>query len=1131
MTIVIPNSIVVSGVGVPLNGIAWPSGQFSLNEPGSKLAAFLSSVNSTFGFNVDSHNFQTEWIPYGVAEQFHGASGQLPSIGHPLELYIGAFYFRGKVTHADYTTSSNGTIISITVEDDRGVLKRVKIHTEDLGEDVPSGVVSVARAYRLLNGLTDINGDPNDINIKEYRRILQFGCTYSQILEAIDYHFNENKCYIPIVDLPTVEQLENNIGGTINAIRFQFNLTDLDEAISRVLTDTGYDWYWNMDAQKINLINRKYAFDISEADVIGLVSELQGVPAHLPRNTKQLGFGQDVIPDPTRFRVLGGHQEGFINSHLLSPIDGIDTFGLDGHVSKDIKNSDIQVVFTPAWSNLSVGFYDADGFYRTYIPTEKELQLALAGIEQWTYFKIYQNQSSTANPPGFDLPTDAGSIAAQDPTFQSRLDPIMPLAAFGTGNEASGIRIISNRRDEEQNWVLSFYSRISDHASRHYGRSYVAEGLLYNQASGLFRLIDAAWANVENQVEGYSLSSSGVVTYGGGSGVFLEDYEINRNLGPVSPFITDDYRVRAYCRLPAGTIYGPQGDSNPVSFGNWTEDARPFNPTGNGDHYIPVELTIVGNRVVNPRSDDLYAFENYPEGTIWCQLPINAGPSGGLIEDNIIAQLSTLLTTNTKLNGSGLRDIINPAVVLNVYSELSGVAIPVESRARYGQFYPNQWVLGDLHYERDEDIQLDDQFVPWAFSPEGNQNSLQIMADHAIRRVQGKIVPKSSSRYADLQQIGLPLLSYDAFAEQGIGPSGLYGEISHGVNEINISFGLDGFTTRYKIQSYFPKFGREAPLGERVRAQLNGILNPIDYTDLELLNTLPSDPTDSRIPGDAYIPPVFFDSEKRAVRVTITDVNNVFTLSSTAGSEVEERYRGIDQHRYYKPSFGFGSTNKDFAEGAVCIDGFLNIGDEAIYHTDEFELPGGNTVLRYFTQGRPFGNGTIVEVQRVNADDPNTYDVTIVDPTTLSTLGQERAIFGVSVLNGSVSIGDKTVLAVQGDAPVSPGASNGTIFINGTVQDTAGVSAVEIIKVSNQGQRSALATCRGITLDTNYSSNGNMIASGQYYYNVIPLPYPQFAASGDKGFLSTISIPSGGYGETALVNFIQIVKPAFVRYA
>jgi hypothetical protein len=787
----------------------------------------------------------------------------------------------------------------------------------------------------------------------------------------------------------------------------------------------------------------------------------------------------------------------------------------------DTTAFDGNVVFEKVWDKLTIGFYDAGGFFRTYIPREKELQLSLGGIEQWTYYKIYQTASGTANPPGYEYPPDAGSIAAQDPSFQSRLDPMMPLAGIATGAAESGLRVISNRRDQDQNWVIAFYNRVRDHASRHYGRSYVVQGLLYNQASGLFQLVDAAWANIENQVQGYTLSPSGTTTT---SGVFVEDYEINRALGPVSPFVTQDFRVRAYCVLPKDTVYGPLGDDNPASFANWTEDAPPFNPSGDGRHYIPITLQDVGERVIDPHNDaDLYGFESYPKGTLLCQLPINAGPSGGIVNDGIIFNLATMLTTVTKLTGSGLLDIINPAQVLNVYDALSGVAIPIQARLRYGQTYPSQWVLGDLHYERHEDVQLDDQFVPWAFSPEGNQTSLQVMTDRAIRRVEGKIVPNSSSRYADFSQVGLPLLSFDSFAEQNIGPSGLYGEISHGVSELNISFSIDGFSTRYKIQSYYPKFGREAPLGERVRAQLNGILNPIDFVDLELLDPNPGSPSNPAFPGDPLPPITFFDGEQNAVRVVITEVNNLFTLSSIPGTAVDERYRGIDQHQYVKPPIALSSSNIDFREGAICIDGFLNVGDKSVYHTDNFQLPNGNRILRYFTQGRPFANGTIVQVERVNPFNTANYDVTIVGGTA------GRAIFDLPVLNGTVAIGQNTTLAAQGNAKIVPGNMDGSIFLNGTTSSAAGVVAVEIVSVSNQGTPTAIATCKTLGIGANgfYS-----IASGDLYSNVVPIPFREMAASGDRGYLSIADgIPSGGFGQTATISFIEIVTHALRRFA
>jgi hypothetical protein len=1016
---------------------------------------------------------------------------------------------RGSVTHADYTTSSQGTIVNVTIEDDRRTLRRVKIHTEDLGEDVPSGVVSVARAYRRINGLTDVGGDPSDPKIREYERILQFGATYNQILDAVELAFNEGRTTLPVSELPPADRLELNIGGSTDAIRFLFNLSTLDEAMTRVLQDTGFDWYWNMDGGKIDLVNKKNAFVLEESQILDLVGEF-GSSSGL-NETKQMGFGQDVIPDPTRFRLLGGHQEGFLNSDILSPIDGLDTSVVDNAVS-----------FVPAWTKISIGFFDDQGFYRTYTPCDKELQLALAGIEQWSYFKKYQ-AGSPADPttPGYGLGADAGSVAAQIATFQSRIDPFMPERGGGTGDAENGIRVISNRRDEEQNWALAWYNRVRSHATRHFGRSYVVEGVLFNEASGFYRLVDAAWANVENQVEGFALSPSGAT---GNSGIFVEDYEINRDLGPISPFVTDDFRVRAHVVLPANTVYGPQGDNVPASFGNWTEDAPPFNPTGDGRHYVPVELRVVGQRVINPRSDDLYGFEQYPEGTLWCQLPQVTGPSTGLTEDGPISNLSTLLTTRNKLTASGTRDIINPSITITPYPTLDSVAIPVQARSRYGQTYPSQWALGTPHYEREEDVQLDDQFVPWAFSPEGSQTSLGVMTNRAVRRVEGKIVPTSTSRYADFSQVGLPLLSYDSFANQSIGSSGLYGEISHGVNELNVTFGAEGFITRYKIQSYFPQFGREAPLGERTRGILNGIINPIDFTDLDLLDGNPRPSLDPTLPGEPLPIPIFFDEERRAVRVTINEINNLFTLASPPGNFEVERYRGRDQQLYTKPP-SFSSSNPDFTDGAICIDGFLNIGDEALYHSDELELSNGNVVFRYFTQGRAFGNGTIVEVRRAGSTNASAFDVTIVDPTALA-LGTERALFDVEILNGSVNIGEKTTLAVQGDAPVVPGRNNaGTVFLNGTSSAGAGVTPVEVIEVSGIGTASAIALCRQLNFDGNVT-----VGSGTLFSDVIPLPFRELAASGDRGFLVSASVPNPAVGGSASRNFVEIVKPALFKF-
>lgn len=1068
-----PDTVTVSGVGVPDFAIAFPSGQLITGQPGSNLYAFMSSMNSTFGFNDSPSRLDMEFVPVPRNEViYHGASGQLPGIGNFMEMFIGDFYFRGRIVHSDYNSTDRGTIISVSLEDDRKSLDKIRISTEDLGEDIPSGVVSVARTYRLVHGLTDDDDEVVDALVFEYNKIRNQGATYGQILEALQLAIDEETIDFAISKLPSIDQVEANIGGAVESLRFKFNATKLTDVITAVLQDSAYDWYWNSNLGSVALVNKKTSFTIEESNLIALINEVSGY-GDVTEGTKGLTFGQDVVSEPTKVRLLGGRQQGFMNSALLSPIDGLETTAFDSNLT-----------FTPAWSGISVGFYDADGYYRTYTPTSKELQMSLAGIEQWTYFKIYQVSQ-------FNIAADAGSIAAKHETFESRFDPLETLADL-TEDPENDLRIISNRRDEEQNWVLDFYNRVHNHAQRHFGRSYVVENIIFNETSGLFQPVDAAWCNIENQIEGQATGVSG------SPGPFVDGYTINSTYGPISPFVTDDFRVAAHVVLPANTVYGPQGDQAPASFANWTEDAPPFNPTGDGKHYVPCTISIVGKRTKNPRSDELYSFEDYPDGTLWVQLPIIAGT---MAQDATLANLATLIELSKKIDSKGLFEIVDPTQLIQPYDTLTGVAVPVEARIRYGQSFPNPWVTGDEHYQRGQEVIIDDAFVPWNFFPIGNDTSLEIMNDRAVRKMVGRVVDHVFSRYADINQVGLPTVSYNSFADQSINASGLYGERSHGVTDLNVTLASDGYMTRYKIASYFGSFGREAPLGEKLRAELDGILHPIDFTDFNLVNAIPAAPGEVVPGGNAFYPSYNFGSKKAAVRVTISEINDVFTIAyagNPSSGPTQERYRGITlTGGYEKPPTYTG--HDDFVKGAVCVDGFLNIDDEALYHVDEFEQGGGNTVYRYFTGGRPFGNSSIVTVQQVNASDSTKYDVT------LDGGGLGRAILGVPVLGGGAfSATEQTILCLEDNATVKPGNANAGLYLYKA--DTGGIP-VEIISLTNAGQNVAEAVVRRLkaTYDAGVFQSLDPDTTKNLVSGVIPFPFPDYAQVGDQGLLGETS--------------------------
>lgn len=1107
--------ITVEGLGLgdcrPV--ITFPSGQIPPGEPGRDLEAALIQINATFGFNTTPHSFNTSWVPTRDDPRgFHGASGQAPIPGNIIGFTIGEFLVSGEITHSEYSANSQGTILQISIRDTRRCLDSIKLITEDLGDNPGSGAISVARGVRITKGFTDINGDISEELFKEYRKILEQGCTYPQILDAIQLAIDEGEIDFDLDTIPSKEDLEANLGGDASAIRFTFSAQPLSEALTRILEATAYDWYWSMSEQRVRLINRKVAFNLREDELLDIVAEL-GASSGLDQ-TISLQFGDDLVTQPRRVRLLGAHQEGWLNSPLLSDLDGVDTAASG-------------IVFTPAWPNFSVQFTDAQGILRSYKPTDAELKVAMKSIEHWTYYKKYQTQPLNLSlvSPGFGEAPDEGSIAAQHPDFQSRFDPAQPIATLG-GNEEGEIRLINNRRDANQNWVLNFYNRVRDHSIRFFGRAYLAEGLLANSASGAFKLQNAAWGNVENQVEGQSISVQG------SSGLFVNNYEINRDLGPLSPFKGTDDKISAYVVLPSGTVYGPDGDEPPASFGQWTEDYNVGNvPAGpgrrirTGEHYIPVKLTEVGELVIDPR-DPLAAFESYPEGTVLAEIPLIAGT--GLSDDFIFRNLATLVESALDSTSSGLFDFISPSTLVAPYPELSGVALPVLFTERYGMSFPQEWVSGNLATPCDNEvIVIDDQFAPWNFPPQGRTTSLQLMEDRAFRRLQGLIAPAVNSQFSQIEIVGLPTISFDSFSNSAPNASGVIGVRNHGITDVNFSLGSNGIRTNYRIASFFAEFGKEVPLGERQRAILNGIITPIDF-DLALAPSArsrplsPSNPIFGNVTGKGTV----------SRRATITQVNFALTFSNVPEVGSQERYRGETSQEYTVPASIPGSIDADFDPnadrgGAICIDGFLNIGDEAVYKVDENRLLGGQRdIKRYWTGGRPFSNSTIVFVSGIGSSS-NVFDVAIVDTNPL------RRLVDVPLLNGAVNVGENSTLAAQASAgtprvlerPASSLVTPG-IFLN-----PGGNSSlpVEVVSIINPGTSGAILTVRKLVDRGDVDSNADLVE------DVVPIPNAEFVIVGDQGvFLSsavldtTPSTPGDGSQEVG--KFFMSNRQNFIKF-
>jgi len=1059
------DKVLVSGLEADFVAFKAPSGTWGVD-----LDAYLVSMNATFGFNLTPHRFSLQFIP----TEFNGASGQLPTIGiyTSYEVRQGScsqgFLMAGNIVHADYQNGANGTIVKIEVEDRRkDILDVIKLSTEDLGRNTPSGVISVGEVYRQKTGFDDLAGNISDARVKEYRNISELGATYQQIWEAVEWGSTNGLVDFNISGIPHPDIVAAQMLSSTEPLRWKFSTTPFSQVITTVLSDTSYDWYWGMNDDTIKVVSRKVTFDVNE-DSLAI--------QQLSPDNATFTFGADKVQAPSKVTVFGANQEGFLNSNLLSAIDGVDA------------PAGVDFTFVPAWDNMNLSFIDAFGVWRTYKPTEKELQMAQKSIEHWTFFKIYQ---TVAAPDGWGIAADEGSIAAQHVTFQSRIDPLMPVVDFYE-NALSGLRIITNRVDREHNWVLEFYSRVQNHAASHYGRTYALSGIAFNENEGEYKILDAAWCNIENQRQDTSQP-------------FGENYDINNIYAPVAPFLTQDFKIRAHCVLPSSTIYGPEGFSVPAAFADWNEDAHPSG-SQTFDHYIPVSIRRVGQKVINPRAEG-NVFEDYPEGTLIAQLPILAGT--GIFIEQALDTVVTLFEAGAAAHQSGIVDALNPIELVGALPTLSGVAIPVQIRHRYGQVYPALWTSGAGSGTREKVI-ISDNFAPWKYFPQNQKTSVDIMSERVSGFIDAQLIEVTESRFANLDKIDWPIVSFDSFANQNQ-VSGIFGRRDHGITDVSVSIQEGIPRTKYGIKSFFAEFGKDAPLGERNAGILDGIIHPIDFTDFDA--TQPGRPApDTRPLGDRPIlpplPPV--TQQKFVYAVTITSVIN------RGNASLPEHYFSETKDGTPKPG---GILDPLDSLDLTCRDGFFNVGDHGLYIV-EYKANGQRR--RYYTGGTDLTAGA--GVAHITAINVNDVDIQYrgFALTAVPTLGKAPSDTVVNeqgtIITDGTTRPDQEVnitgLRPERDVPA------GCFFqpSSGTAAATAAATPVMISGIAAFGTSGATASVVPIIPS---GSNGEYAMSGATTIGVNIIPIPAYATSGDIGILAANS---------ANDNFVYISRFGFRRF-
>jgi hypothetical protein len=598
---------------------------------GSGTTAYLSSINSSFGFGETPHSFSLSYVPTSFDNE------TLPSIGTPVSFEVEGFLVKGKVVHADYSKDLRGNLLSINVEDNRKDLNNYYIDTVGLHSTSDTSNENLVDVYNWFNK-TQVSDSGRSASIRELERIEKDGATYRQIYNAVDYYENTLGTLSGLFSaIPAPEVVESQLTGSVDSYRWRLQGQTALSAIVTILSDVSYDVYWNMAEGKISVANRRYSVSISKDSI-----PFPGDTAE----TVHLKYGNDEADRPTKIKVFGPRMEGVVGSGRLIPASGAFNESYDMGVTVG------QPVFEAGWRNVAINYFGPDGSLRQDYPTDSELSAALKSIEFWAHEKDLENRIS-----------NSGFIASSGVTA-------------GQVSAAGNLAELTSRYNAEKSWVVNWYNKVKSFADSHYGKTYILSSSsdLYSSIDD-FDVVNEAWSNIENQA----------------SGVFEEGYKIDATYNMLSPFYNPTTnKLRAYCVLPARTKWGVTGEGVPARFESWNEDAdNQFVPvqvnmwrskkTRFSSAAFEWDQSEKGISVTFPQ----FCFD--PSGSRNTELTAS---SSGLAQANVGFASGTWTQ-------DFVDPLLNPIPFesLNPASGMS-VALPIRSRRRYGYSYPSPWTSG-----------------------------------------------------------------------------------------------------------------------------------------------------------------------------------------------------------------------------------------------------------------------------------------------------------------------------------------------------------------------------------------------------------------------------------------------------
>lgn len=884
--------------------------------------------------------------------------------------------------------------------------------------------------------------------------------------------------------IPSPEEIAGQLDADPDSFRWQVRAQPLLEFMNRILGDVALDFYWDMRAGQIRTINRKINQTIDQETHFLLSSD----------NVIKSKVGKDKGERATRGLIYGAQMEGLAGSgagQLATSRFNYGNLGIETGLG----------VFRPAWRNARVKYFKADGFPDIDRPTDRELAAALKGIEYWAFEKGLDNRiaKSTSRTSSTGGPTARG---------------FSPSAA-------SGLNLIPNRVGNiNQAWVVDWYNRVRNFASNNFGRTYAFTSSQATVTSFReFEVVPEAWVGLENSKEG--------------GGAFTDGYQLDSSFKFAAPFWNQESnKIKAYAVISGRPKWGLDARATPAQYTEYVEDET-FT-------YVPIEVEH-WTAPKNPFDENtLTAFEN--TAGIIIRLP-NVCWQSYLTEDAKLANSPVLSILKKKFGEDTAFDIANPLVLGEVLPSLTGVAIPIKVRKRYGVDFPSSWAFGNGSQAK---VEVQDNLAPWNFQPRGNQTSTEILDNEGISVGNSFVVSRNEVAFAEIEKTGLPEISFDSFAVDG--------EIDHGVTRLSLRIGSNGITTNYKIQSHFPQILKVRPIQQEIQENLEFALKRLETR----ISNIPSPRSEFR---SNYRAPSVFEpqtndgrsfffgstgSRKLEIPVIVTQVinrggtGNEIYKSREIGRDVIWP-RGADN----AVSSVADSINTKYGQ-ATAIDGFLQVGMAAVYHYEEQD---DGFFEHYFTGGVPLEAGKIIELTSspttVNGilvanirTVPTEVTVPFGDGTVKQTVSPFQ-LFNVPFANQAqvdltLQAGDKLLFASHGNKnKITPnsdlgptGSNNGDGFlynVGGETADTTDFATV-ITRPNANGSGAVIQTINatgGTTFTDGGVTNGNT-----YNINFIGAD-PSFVEVGDAGTIKIFRESGTSSSENQFRIYMLINKVAF----